>query len=274
MEQLIKSVRVGELLQSMAYTLRQISVTEMCAHPEFYRGAFVDRNEGTTPEDMRKPTTWIDESSIAALAKAMAVSIEVQVVERVKSLPMRLRYNETSTDVAPAVVMQLKNGHYIPRVSSNCFSAVNTRLARTLSPVTNGSPQDPSLTEIYSAIALEDKRLNETFESTHRRLATMVSAGELSKDDLLSCYIKGMASSDYLSGRVAHVSVEHGNQYFFDAINRVQQTTHKGSLRRGDYDQQITDELIHALARAMTIGQMSSESVFAQIDEAQAVGPR
>ena len=83
MERLIKQVRMTELLPAMAYTLRQLAVTELCENPALYRGAFIDRHETTTPEEMRKPTTWIDESSIAALARALAMPIEVQIVERV-----------------------------------------------------------------------------------------------------------------------------------------------------------------------------------------------
>jgi hypothetical protein len=270
MQQLIKDVRMGDLISAAAYTLRQIAVTEMCTHPERYRGAFVERNEGTTPEDMRKSTTWIDESSIAALANALAISIEVQVVERGKTLPMRLRYNDLGAGTPP-VVMQLKNGHYTPRVSLvERFTSVNSQCVRKVQPV-NTVTADPELPEIYATIAREDERLVVAFENAYDRLALMVAAGELSKDDLLAMYVKGMADSDYLSGRITHVCIEHGNQHFFDAIIRAQRGSPQDSSPTSGNDKVIVDELIHALARAFTIGQMSADHVFASIDEKQDV---
>ena len=268
MQQLIKDVRMGELVQAAAYTLRQIAVTEMSTHPELYRGAFVERNEGTTPLDMRMATTWIDESSIAALANALSISIEVQVVERGKTLPMRLRYNDLGAGTPP-VVMQLQNGHYTPRVSLvERFTSVNSYCGRTLQPV-NTIADDPDLPEIYAAIAREDKRLVVAFDNAYDRLAVMVAAGELNKDDLLAMYVKGMVASDYLSGRIAHVCIEHGNQHFFDAIIRAQRGVQQESRPAGDNDRFIVDELVHALARAITIGQMSADNIFLPIDEKQ-----
>ena len=270
-QQIIKQVRMGDLLQYLAYTLRQIAVTEMCAHPELYRGAFVERNEGTAPETMRKPTSWIDESSIAALAKGLGFPIEVQVAERGKILPMRLRYNDVGVG-KPKVVMKLQDGHYTPRVSSvERFNTVRSQPVRELHPVTNSLTPDPSLVDIHAAIAAADERLVLAFEQAYDRLAVMVAVGELNKDDLLAMYVKNMTNSDYLAGRVACINAEHGTQHFFDAIIRVQRGLQKGALPADDNDQYIIDELIHALARAISIGQMSAENVFSQIDNTDKV---
>lgn len=268
----IKHVRMGELLPSLAYTLRQMAVTEMCEHPARYRGAFVDNNEGTTPADMRQAATWIDESSIAALANVLALPIEVEVVSRVKTLPMRLRYNESESGNSP-VVIQLQGGHYIPQVtSSEMFTPVSSQPARVITPATEKQAEDRSLAEIHAAIAVEDKRLVDTFEETHHRLMTMVIAGELSKQDLLSMYVKGMANSDYLVGRVAYVGVEHGNQHFFDAILNTQRGNAQEAISTGD--EAIMTELVHALARAITIGQMNADELFAHVEDSLSTASR
>ncbi len=267
-----RHLSMRELLQTMAYTLRQMAVTELCTHPALYRGAFVDRNEKTTPNDMREPTTWIDESSIAALAKALAMSIEVRVIERGKTLPMRLMYNHQG-EGHPSLVMQLQDHHYKPRVTlSERFSAVSSPVVRDVCPVTNALPNDPSLSDIHAAIAAEDMRLVTEFKETYHRLAIMVAAGELNKNDLLAMYATNMANSDYLCGRVAHVGVEHGNQQFFDAILRTQRGIHQAVLPAGEHHQDIVNELIHAIARAITIGQMNADDVFARIDETKEAG--
>ena len=264
MQQLIKTIRMSELVPAMAYTLRQMAVTEMLASPSRYRGAFVQRHEGTTPDEMRKAGTWIDESSIAALAHVLDLPIEVHVVGRGKTLPMRLRYNDLGAAQAP-VVMRLQDGHYTPRVhNKDRFEARISQRTHAVLPAEIKAPADRPLSEIYAEIAAEDKRLVDAFESAYDRLAVMVAAGELSKDDLLAMYIKGMATSDYLSGRVAHVCAEHGSQQFFDEIIQAQRGEQSSVLSAPGDD--TVNELVHALARAMTIGQMSEENVFAHVD--------
>lgn len=263
MQQLIKDIRMTDLLVAMAYTFRQMAVTEMVNHPESYRGAFVARNEGTTPANMRKQGTWIDESSIAALAKTLQIMIKVQVVERTKTLPLVLKYNHTELE-GPQVTMQLQHGHYKPVVAVPSRFTSSARIVREPQLAKDRLPQDPDFSEILKKIAAEDKRLTESFENTHRRIMSAVMAGELTQKDLLACYIKAMPTSDYLQGRIAHVGLEQGNQHFFDAIQNM--TAGKTPTENSDH---IVNELTHAISRAIAIGHMDANRVFAHIDEMQ-----
>ena len=269
MQQLIKQTRMGVLIQTLSYSLRQVAVHEMCTHPELYRGAFVQQNEQTTPEEMRKPTTWIDESSIAALAKALDMPIEVHVVEQVKTLAMRLIYNETAKG-APPIVIQLQSGHYVPHVTmSERFTNMQSQPVRALQPVIDDTINDRSLSEIHAIIALEDERLLRAFENMCAKLSTMVAAGEIRKEHLLDVYVKGIANSDYLDGRGACVSKEQGNQHFFQTIARAKTGLSNAINPADDHDKAITKELVHALARAVSIGQMSEDHVFGHIEHLQ-----
>jgi hypothetical protein len=262
MQQLIKDVRMAELLPALAYTFRQLAVTEMCSHPERYRGAFVDRNEGTAPAEMRKATTWIDEVSILALAHVLEMPIQVQVVEHAKPLPLNLEYNADAKE--PAVVIKLQGNHYIPGVkAADRFNVTATKAPRVNESVIH---VDPDLATIYAAIKAADQQMISLFEDTHHRLSTMALAGELSKSDLLAMYVNGMANSDYLRGRIACVGIEHGNQDFFNAVMNTKSGTSKDVLPTTKHDDRIVAELIHAIARAVSIGQMSEEAVFAHVD--------
>lgn len=262
MQQLIKDVRMSELIPALAYTFRQLAVTEMCAHPELYRGAFVDRNEGTAPAEMRKATTWIDEVSILALANVLKMPIQVHVVEHAKPLPLCLAYNADAKE--PPVVIKLEGNHYIPRVkAAERFTGTATQSPRTNEAVVHA---DPDLDTIRAAIKAADQQMITVFEETHHRLATMVLAGELSKSDLLAMYVNGMANSDYLRGRIACVGIEHGNQDFFNAIMSTKPGKSRDVLPTTKHDDRIVAELIHAIARAVSIGQMNEEAVFAPVD--------
>jgi hypothetical protein len=89
--------------------------------------------------------------------------------------------------------------------------------------------------------------------------------GDLSQDDLLTMYVNAMGDSDYLAGRVNYVGIEHGNQDFFNAVFQSQ-AGFKSPLQLTGTTDSLTDELVHALARAVSIGQMNPEQLFAPID--------
>jgi hypothetical protein len=283
LESMVRSpLAMAECTRRLAYVLRQIAVDELCAHPEKYRGAFVsfegnDRNQGvdkeTAPECMRQETTWIDESAIAALSNALGqLPIEVQVAANNKELPMRLQYNVSSNE-PPAVVMQLQNGHYMPRVSQPSRFMNISEQQRNMGPL---QPQlrvvtDLPLSAILVKIAAEDQRLLEKFTHTVNQLTSSVLAGEVTKEELLEIYVKSMAKSDYLQGRVKYVGLEHGNQHFFEAIESAKPGAKIKAVKLASdsYDKQVITELVHAVARAISIGQLDPAMVFAKIEHSE-----
>ena len=253
MEQLIRIHRMSELVQTFAYTLRQMTVDDLCAHPELYRGAFIQAHEETSPEKMRQATTWIDESSIAALSKTLEIPIDVVCGEVRK----RLRYNE---DLAkPSVVIRLQGAHYMPcLIHHERFTLVQSQAIRLVQPQADAQRHDPSLSAILTKIAAEDKRLIKAFDATYHRLTFMLANQELDKDDLLAIYIKFIPTSDYLSNRAKHAGIEHGHQDFFNLIMNAQ----KGDAswtRQGHM--QMTHELVHAISRAISIGHLSEDVI-------------
>ncbi|KTC64748.1 Predicted cysteine protease (OTU family) (plasmid) [Legionella adelaidensis] len=268
MQQVINKVTLSELVQTLGYTLRQLAVDEFVVHPNKYRGAFVNDTEATHPAQMRQIHTYIDETAIAALAEVLNTPIEVKVVEAEKELPLKLKYNAEGEN--PAIVVQLQNHHYVPKVVDvKRFTTVGLQASRAISPV-NLANEEPSMEEILKLIASEDKRIHAEFQAHKNRLTTMVSAGELSKKDLLNLYVDGMRNSDYLRGRTKYVGLEHGNQQFFNTLLTAQ-SEGVVAAKAGSYDRQVVDALIHGIARAISIGQMNTNDVFAQFDQEEAV---
>ena len=183
--------------------------------------------------------------------------VDVLLGDNNHTLRKRLRYNEDL--VNPAVTMRLQGDHYIPFVlNSERFGLVKSQTERVLQSQVDHKVVDPSLSDILIKIAAEDKRLIMAFEATYHRLTFMVANEELSKDDLLAIYIKGMGTSDYLSKRSKHASVEHGHQDFFNLILNAQKG--ETSVMALD-DRQNVNELIHAISRAISIGHMSDDMI-------------
>jgi len=266
MKGLIKKSNTSQLVVKLALVLRQIAVDELVAHPVKYRGAFVANHEDTSPEVMRKADTWIDESSIAALAEALTMPIEVQMVEKRKELPMTLYYQAESEQVVkcPRVVVQNCGNHYMAKVMNPALFQSTVHVSPNIDALqlSDSVDNDPKLADIMQAIAEDDKKISEQFTNVGQRLYAMLEADEITTGSLLDLYITGMPTSDYLKGPVHHVGLEYGNTAFFDALD--------GAIdNHNEHESQITTELVHAIARAISIGHMNEETVFEQLNTSQ-----
>lgn len=247
-------------LIDMAYALRQSGVDEVVANPERYRAAFVAKHENTNPASMRRSETWIDESLIAAVSSVLDIPIRVNVVDREGELPLRLDYGvEKAGSTANLVVIQLKNDHYKAELlRPEHFARMNAtslNLVRS-EPLSVNKPADPSLTEILQRIEASDRQILSEFEKTRHRLEVMVATDEMTKDDLMTLYINGMGTSDYLEGRVKYIGLEHGTQDFFETLQRVRGGVSTSHTSEKSSEAAVIAELIHALARAISIGQI------------------
>lgn len=264
--------RLAEFIRNLAYTLRQLAVDVMGDESDEYPGAFVENNEQTSPAEMRKPGTWIDESAIDALSNALAIHVKVRKVESGKPFPQSYNYKPRPLkgDDKPRqllgedVVIQLQHHHYIPLVSQpKLFELVSAQPVRTVMPVVTQQKPDPTMTEIMNRIKKTDARTLDVFEHNRNRLESMVLAGELDKQNLINIYVGGLGKSDYLSGHT-----QHGSQQFFtELMARVKGEAPIISMGSEPYEAQVISELIHAISRAIAIGHLDAEQVYASIDD-------
>ncbi|MCX7117867.1 MAG: hypothetical protein NTW94_08240 [Legionellales bacterium] len=254
LDSLTQRLSMGELVQTLAYTLRQIAVDSMCSQPERYRGAFQGRFSGMTPGVMRESKTWLHDLSIEALADALAMPI-VLYLGRETTLRARLRYHHQEPNRYLPVVLQRVDSHIFPRVRmSGRFALLKNHPVREFHRVTSFTPE-PSLLEIQAVISADNTRLKTRFLDIRERLSVMVDLKELNRDDLLKMYVKGLSS---LKGCVA--SLEHGSADFFDALFVDAQHASEVANRQ-------VDIYIQALARAITLEQMDEDDIFSHLEE-------
>lgn len=266
----------AKFVLELSHALRQETVDELCRYPEKYPGAFVSNNENTNPAKMRERDTWIDESAILALSNVTKIPVIVQLVEPGKELHKSFKYNKESKEaIGSPITLQLQEKHYLPLVSHpEQFALLNPNKANIgphrvhpAEPIKQPS-QDRDMSEILAAIEQADKVLLKEYEDTLRRLELMVKNGELTQEDLFKIYIEGMKKSDYLQGRGDQVGIEHGNQDFFKkAVDRASKGVEPVSMPEGNFNDQITKELVHAIARAISIGHLS-HSVYENVEKA------
>lgn len=263
MQQMMNNVRLSSLVPSLAYTLRQMAVDELCAHPVRYRNAFIKHHQKTSPKTMRDPSTWLDDSAMPALAEALSLSLDIQVVRGQSSLPVRLRYNEHADH--PTLRLQLQDEQYFPLVrSAERFSDVKASAAfkhEVQLSSTNHNLDD--FNAILKEIAQDDQRILTVLKATYHRLNVMVAAGELDKAGLIDLYLSAISSES----RVKYVGTEYGSQDFFSCLSDPKQDDVPIVLEQKSHDQQVMDELIKGISRAISTEQISTEKVFAQLDQ-------
>jgi hypothetical protein len=262
MGQISKRANMAELMQTLAYTLRQIAVDEILANPAKYRAVFAANPAQTSSKTMRNSATWLDRTALAAAANVLGISIEVKIASTGQELPMRVKYNPTGSN--SKVSMQQQGNYFIPYIANRSeFSTVKAKAVRVVEP-NAGQVEQHNLTEIRALIDQDDARVMAEFQNMKRRLEIMLNAGEISQQDLLQIYIAGL--HDTADARNYNLGTEHGTSALFAAVDRRRNGVNTVPMSVESHKQQIAAGLVDAIARNVSFGLMSSAEVFEQID--------
>lgn len=259
-----------EFLVKFAFLLRQCAVDELERHPGKYPGAFIQNHEKTAPQIMREQYTWVDESALAALAKSLNLPLVVSYLTAKENIPVKFNYGPKAAAVQTEIHIQLCNQHYCPKVThTDWFSLSITKTVMNEPQLNPVAKEGPSLKQILDQIAQMDKKILSEFEHHKTLLTQMLNDGSLAKSALIDLYIKSMDKSDYLQKRLSYAGLEHGNQDFFMAMLQRNQIESPVNNHDKTYGTLLTTEIIHALARAMSVDEIKSELVYEEIDNLQ-----
>ncbi len=242
MQHVMKYVRLGELVAALAKTLEKMAFNELYA-----RGLY------SSAGALCKDAPYMSQHSIAALAHALNMPIEVQVIERAKTLSQRIFYNRKDASTT-AIELRLQEGLYTVGVSATLrerFITSQSLLVRSvLTPVLDEAAVKEVIDTLPELIAAERKEVDVVFEATYKRLAAMVVAGELTQQQLLDVYVRGITSSNDFSRR---------------GVTRL---SHPHSLPDG-HEVAFIKELVYGLAEAVSYGERTEGELFTHLDEVQ-----
>ncbi|WP_392538381.1 transposase [Legionella sp. 227] len=93
MGMLLNSSRKSELVECMAYVLRQLAVDELYTHPLMYREVFDGLSAETPKSYLRDPTVQLPASALNALAQTLGISITLSFKELGKELRKKEVYD-------------------------------------------------------------------------------------------------------------------------------------------------------------------------------------
>ncbi len=93
MGMLLNSSRKSELVECMAYVLRQLAVDELYTHPLMYREVFDGLSADTPKSYLRDPEVRLPASALNALAQVLGITITLSFKELGKELRKRDVYD-------------------------------------------------------------------------------------------------------------------------------------------------------------------------------------
>lgn len=87
----------------------------------------------------------------------------------------------------------------------------------------------------------------------------MVKAGEMTKEDLMAIYVKGIQQSARLDGKLAQ-----GTQALFARITEARKGVEaiEFDSESGSFEEQLTEALVTAISRGISLGHLDPTSVY------------
>ena len=264
---MINSYGMLYVLQSLAFILKQIAVDEICQNSAYYCATFCQDSTQLTPTCRRaKDISLNHTSAIPAIANKLDLTIEINMVEPEKELPMRICYNKRNTEHASSIKLLKDKQHYFALVRQP-MKFVNLQDPSELKLIADN--HDPKLSAMLIKINKKNKILAISFENLVEQLTNLVSTNKIERDTLVNIYTDVYSVKNYgnLSKSINSFGLnECGSQSFFN--NVMQPKLRFQALNEpSSYSTHLIKHLIFAIARAICLGQLNEEEVMSKIKQ-------
>lgn len=262
MTMLVKQSRTSEVVECLSDVLRQITVDELYLHPLEYREVYKALSPQCSKDYFRQPTTKLPLESFKALSSALGLTIHCSIVEPGKELRKKIVFSSRDGEASKfEVALQVQGDTYFPEVKNKLDFAYVGQLAISVpKSVERKDNKEDTIADILNLIAKDNKRLSVLFEQNLRTLLSMVSAGELSKSQLIKLYIDFLPSELGSSSDCMGIfsAIQHADKKPFNSGSSV------------DADEQVTMMLSETLAAYLTTGQIDKDQFYSCIENLEA----
>ncbi|MBA2648318.1 MAG: hypothetical protein H0U75_01760 [Legionella sp.] len=260
MTMLINSTRMTQLVEGMAFVLRQIALDEIFAHPTLYPEVFIDVDPNTPKSTLRQQDIPLHSKALGALATALGIELTLSYTEHGKELRKLEIYELIAQKKEPGLklALQIQNDQYFPKVINKTAFAYVGQKSNTLklNALTNENKIEDTVKSCLDDIGLENKRLALAFNQTSKTLNSMVSAKEISKNDLVACFIKFLPQN----------SVTKPGEVYLANFKEQNKRPAKLTLTE-NHEHQEMGLLISSLSIWVSTGQVESDALFDHIDK-------
>lgn len=249
MRLLVNNTRKSEIVECLAYVLRQLTVDAILANPLAYPETFSGLSKQTLQDYLRQIDTTLPYSALAAIAETLHINLILSFKEPGKELRKRQIHQGSGAEVPFEVTLQVQGDRYFPKVSTKTdFIYVGQLAIKAPAPIASCSVD--TLSNELELIAQQDAALLSKAEEYRKILMNMVADRELTKDLLVDLYIKFLPSQ---SSAPRFALIEQANKVL---VNEA-----VGSL-----EQQNLVSLVHSLAQELSAGTIDVDNFFEQIE--------
>lgn len=185
---LLTNSRKSELVECMAYVLRQLTVDELYTHPLMYREIFHGLSGETPKSYLRDPEIKLPSSALNALAHALGITVTLSFKELGKELRKREIYEGVMANINLVIQVQ-GDDQYFPGVKRKADFAYVGQLAITApKPVENTKEEGETLSDIINLIVEDNKELLQSYNEWRTTILSAVNAGELTYKQLVKFF--------------------------------------------------------------------------------------
>lgn len=188
MGRLLSNSRKSELVECMAYVVRQLTVDELYADylNLAYRDVFAPLSADTPKSHLRDMETPLPPCALNALEQSLQIPIALSWVQSDKVL--RNSGGVVQNERAALVLQDQGDGFYCPGVKRKTDFAYVGQLAITVKPIVSVKEQEGVMADIVNAIAEENRNLLQEYIKQRNMLLNVIADGELSYEQLRTLY--------------------------------------------------------------------------------------
>ncbi|MDR3502233.1 MAG: hypothetical protein P4L79_06585 [Legionella sp.] len=250
MTRLLSNSRKSELVECMAYVLRQLTVDKLYEdHLNLvYRDVFTNLPTDTPKSYLRDMKTVLPPVALKALEDSLNIAITLSFKEPEHELRRR---NGVADKDQPALGLQVQGNKYYPEVKRKADFTFVGQLAISTKPTLMPNEQEGKMNDIMTAISAENRELLHAYEQQRNAFLSMVAAGELSSTQLRDLYIGFLPEEEYNAG----------------FITRLEQDAHPViAAVPVSSEKRMVQLLTNALASWIIAGAVETEVLFDHID--------
>lgn len=225
---LMNQFSLSELIETLAYTLRQLALDEMMKHPTLHYEAIFSRiHHQSQLEALRDAKTPLDKCIFYALAKVIHLDIMVQVSVTGQELPTPpYIYPHDLNDAHHSlIILEQEEGHYKPRLKNpSLLPDISEQSLSILKPNASNVMELYGINDIQRILEQERKNRLFEFEHVHTCLLAMWEAKEITKTDLLNVFVQlkpsSTCSSDFQPSTHSHLR-SHAEEMIYHWIQAI-----------------------------------------------------
>ncbi|MFI4962417.1 MAG: hypothetical protein ACHP6H_01020 [Legionellales bacterium] len=255
---LTNTPRGPEIIECMAYVLRQLAVDEIYERPLNYREAFEGLSAETSKGYMRQSSTLLPASALGAVAHTLGLKLTLSITEPFKPLRQCNLYDFRPKGVqSPELVVQVQGGTYFPEVKDEgAFTPVSQVANGVVAQIESMPEHFGTLAALIRDIEEDNHRLLVSYSQIRKTLMYMIERDELSRNELRDLYIKFLPTRDYFYtsslDRLLNQEQQDKKPMSFEA-----------PLKTGE---RVNAQLIDLVSGLISIGHINSDAFFNELE--------